>query len=129
MSEQVPTKDQLPENLRDPLKVLERGKRINEAMDQIHSHCGVFNAATKIVNLEDKVSELEGRLVQPRDEVGWLVESGGHVPRYRTMDASGIHWTDDPNKAIRFARRADAEMFAAGDEDAWRITEHMWCSP
>lgn len=61
-------------------------------------------------------------------EVGWLVEDGGTLarPRYRTMDQTGIHWTEDHNKAIRFARRADAEMFAAGDEDAWRITEHMW---
>jgi hypothetical protein len=45
------------------------------------------------------------------------------------MDQTGIHWTEDPNAAIRFARRADAEMFAAGDEDVWRITEHMWCEP
>lgn len=64
----------------------------------------------------------------PKDQTGWLVESGGNVPRYRTMDASGIQWTDDPNKAIRFARRGDAEMFAAGDEDAWLLVEHMWCS-
>lgn len=65
------------------------------------------------------------------DETGWLVEDGGTLarPRYRTMDQTGIHWTEDPNAAIRFARRADAEMFAAGDEDAWRITEHIWCEP
>lgn len=63
-----------------------------------------------------------------RRETGWLVEDGaGHArPRFRTMDQTGIHWTDDANKALRFARRADAEMFAAGDEDAWRVTQHQW---
>jgi hypothetical protein len=61
-------------------------------------------------------------------EYGWLVENGRDVPdlRYRTMTAEGITWTDDHNKAIRFARRADAEMFAAEDEDAWRIVQHAW---
>lgn len=61
-------------------------------------------------------------------EYGWLVENGRDVPdlRYRTMDNSGITWTDDHNKALRFARRADAEMFAAEDEDAWRIVQHAW---
>lgn len=61
-------------------------------------------------------------------EYGWLVENGRDVPdlRYRTMDNSGITWTNDHNKALRFARRADAEMFAAEDEDAWRIVQHAW---
>lgn len=54
----------------------------------------------------------------------WLVENGDTTAKYRTMDQMGIQWTDDPQKAIRFARRADAEMFAAGDEDAWSIVEH-----
>jgi hypothetical protein len=65
------------------------------------------------------------------DETGWLVEDGGGLaqPRYRTMDKTGIHWTVNVHDAIRFARRADAEMFAAGDKGAWRIMEHMWCDP
>lgn len=58
-------------------------------------------------------------------EFGWLVEDGTGR-RYRTMDQMGTHWTEDAFKAIRFARRADAEMFAAGDEDAWRIVEHVF---
>lgn len=134
MTDQLTEVDMLPEHLRDPKKVIERGRRINDLLNEINGYeFGAFKAAGMIVNLQDKVAELEARAMvipdRPKDETGWLVESGSIVPRYRTMDASGIHWTDDPNKAIRFARRADAEMFAAGDEDAWRITEHMWCSP
>jgi len=56
-------------------------------------------------------------------EPGWIV-GDGDSKRFRTMDEMGIHWTDDPRKAIRFARRDDAEMFAAGDEDAWQILEY-----
>ena len=53
----------------------------------------------------------------------WLVEDGSGR-RYRTMEQGLIVWTDDPLKAIRFARRADAELFAAEDDQAWRIVEH-----
>lgn len=61
-------------------------------------------------------------------ELGWLVEDAGSgpQPRYRTIEQGMPVWTTDPNKAIRFARRSDAEMFCAEDEDAWRVTEHMW---
>ncbi|MES1989259.1 MAG: hypothetical protein V4440_14740 [Pseudomonadota bacterium] len=59
---------------------------------------------------------------------GWLVENGkqGNELRYRTIEQGSVIWTDDHMKAIRFARRADAELFAEEDMDAWRIVEHMW---
>lgn len=66
------------------------------------------------------------------DETGWLIENGRQFEelRYRFMDndAGGvIGWTPDHAKALRFARRADAEQFCYHDEDAWRVVEHMWC--
>ena len=63
-----------------------------------------------------------------RREKAWLIESGAAAPNteYRYMDQMGFHWSKDVNKAIRFARREDAEMAAAGDEDAWSIVEHEW---
>lgn len=66
--------------------------------------------------------------IAPQAECGWLIENGkqGDELRYRTIRQGLPAWTDDHNEAIRFARRADAEMFAAEDEDAWRIVEHMW---
>jgi len=64
-----------------------------------------------------------------RAEYGWLVEdSRNHSSgiRYRMWGLMGPEWTNDPNKALRFARREDAEAFARDDEDAWHIVEHMW---
>jgi hypothetical protein len=76
----------------------------------------------------DHIDALERQIA---DKVAWLVEDAhtDGVIRYRTMDQTGIHWTADVNQAIRFSRREDAEMFAAGDEDAFHICEHMWCAP
>jgi len=64
----------------------------------------------------------------PTMETGWLVENGKSFPdtRYRTIEFGLPAWTPDHLKAIRFARREDAEMFSAEDEDAWRIVEHGW---
>jgi hypothetical protein len=62
-------------------------------------------------------------------ESAWLVENGKHDTQYRYFDETGlVGWTPDVNHAIRFSRRIDAERFAAADEEAWRIAEHMWCS-
>lgn len=65
-------------------------------------------------------------------EYGWLVENGkkqGEGLAYRCMDHGSIEWTEDPHKALRFARRVDAEAFAQEDEDAWRIVEHAFDTP
>ena len=62
-------------------------------------------------------------------QTGWLVENGkeGNELRYRTIHDHGYPaWTEDANKAIRFTRREDAEMFSKEDEDAWRIEEYFW---
>lgn len=65
-------------------------------------------------------------------EFGWLIENGkkpgaGLSYRFINNDLDGIpDWTEDPNKALRFARRADAEQFAHHDEDAWCVVEHGW---
>lgn len=61
----------------------------------------------------------------PKDELAWLVERGSPA-EYAYMDDMGIQWTSDPNKAMRFARREDAKMFAAGSDDVLHICEHMW---
>lgn len=64
-------------------------------------------------------------------EVGWVVENGesGEKLRYRTMEHGAVTWTADNLKALRFARRDDAEMFSREDEGAWLIAEHIWSGP
>ena len=75
----------------------------------------------------------EGVMVQNQqstEERGWLIENGkqGAELRYRSMEQGFSIWVADPNDALRFSRRIDAEMFSAEDEEAWRITEHTWHS-
>lgn len=65
-------------------------------------------------------------------ESGWLIENGkragdGLAYRFMNNDKGGIMgWTKDSLKALRFARRIDAENFCHHDEDAWRVVEHTW---
>ena len=54
------------------------------------------------------------------DVDGWII-GNGKGDQWRFIDYEVPSWTDDPLKAIRFARREDAEEFARGDEDAWTI--------
>ena len=53
---------------------------------------------------------------------GWMMNSG--VPRFRTIHQGMITWTTDLNEALWFARREDAESFAAADMEVWRVVEH-----
>lgn len=53
---------------------------------------------------------------------GFIVSSADET-RFRFWDAMGPTWTTDRVRALRFARRIDAERFAAEDEDAWKILE------
>jgi len=64
----------------------------------------------------------------PKDETGWLLENGEVTPKYIGVIDGALRWTDDSLKALRLARRADAEALAEIVDDCWRITEHMWCA-
>lgn len=59
-------------------------------------------------------------------EYGWLLEksAAGDI-WYVTVDQL-LTWTTDPLKALRLARRADAEMLCEIVEDCERIGEHQW---
>lgn len=55
-----------------------------------------------------------------------FVIADGSGERYRTYDSlDGFVWTDDPEQAIHYARRSDAEKMAEDDEEAWRIVERF----
>lgn len=60
---------------------------------------------------------------------GWLLEKmrEGSV-WYVTVDQL-LTWTADPNKALRLARREDAEMLSEIVDDCERIAEHEWTTP
>ncbi len=69
------------------------------------------------------------------DELGWLIErTDSNVPVYYGISCPGVTtewaWVVDHNKAIRFARRIDAQrtigMYGFKNCIA---TEHMWMEP
>jgi hypothetical protein len=64
------------------------------------------------------------------DETAWLIElpekSG---PKY-FQPVWDDDWTPDVNKALRFARKEDAERYI--EHVGWnraKAVEHMWCDP
>lgn len=63
-------------------------------------------------------------------ERGWLIELKPSVARQPTWFHLDDEWTTDSTKALRFARKADAEAFIAhsGWTEAF-ASEHMWGLP
>lgn len=57
----------------------------------------------------------------PQDATGGWVVADADGARFRRWGDWGPVWTGDVDAALQFARREDAEAFAADDEDAWKI--------
>lgn len=64
----------------------------------------------------------------PATPAGWIV-SNANGDRWRTWEGGFSAWTDDREKATRYARREDAEAVHAEDEDAWRIEPYGPATP
>lgn len=62
MTEHLTDVDQLPERLRDPMKVLDRGERMCAVMDEINADCGSIRVAGRYVDLQDEVTRLRAAL-------------------------------------------------------------------
>jgi hypothetical protein len=67
------------------------------------------------------------------DTTGWLLErpSGTGAPLYHSLTVGHPWETPDHLKALRFARKEDAEAFIAAGfsgEDEYNVVEHMWCA-
>lgn len=66
------------------------------------------------------------------DEVAWLIELKPRVSRtptyYGETDEGVLGLTEDHAKAVRFARKQDADVTIQniGWTEAWAV-EHMWC--
>jgi hypothetical protein len=68
------------------------------------------------------------------EEMGWLVEhadSAASVPMYFAgvdwaRNPACMEWSADHQRAVRFARRVDAEHAMRGYLDFVRICEHRW---
>lgn len=101
-------------------------------------------AGTKSVQEETQTAKhTSGGTEAPRTETtfGWVIEAGwtpASAPDYwcgTEGEGDGLlhHWNKDSFRAIRFARKIDAERIARcivdGDSEqplAWRVAEHGW---
>lgn len=53
----------------------------------------------------------------------WVIKNGNDT-KYRAWVNGLPDWVEDPEDALQFARRKDAEAMAREDEDAWFIRQH-----
>lgn len=66
-----------------------------------------------------------------KEETGWLIEFSRRVsaqPTWYGQTEEGLGQTTDAGKALRFARKEDAEMVIA--DFGWTeasAADHMWC--
>lgn len=109
MTEHVPSKEKL-EHLRH-LRVLLK--------------CGEYDGAHIMqawLALDEYAAMLERAADEPC-EGPFVVADGGSTGenRFRTMKQGFSAWTLDINEALQFARRKDAELFAAEDDEAWQV--------
>jgi hypothetical protein len=54
---------------------------------------------------------------------GWIVGNAAG-DQWRAWGFAGSVWTPDRDKAVRYARREDAEAVHEHDEDAWRVVPY-----
>ena len=67
--------------------------------------------------------------VESEPVAGWIV-GNANADRWRTWNALGFSaWTEERDKATRYARREDAEAVHAADEDAWRVEPYTHPAP
>ena len=61
----------------------------------------------------------------PKSETAWLIELEG--PKWMAIIDGEPQWTDDVNKALRFARKEDADNLRTWWCMTAKSTEHIWC--
>jgi len=140
----VPTIENLREALAAVLVSPPADAEIREALKQslplletLHSILSIGDARRTVFKVVKNVRAALERLSRTdaeekagkADEAGWLIEKDD-PPVYAVLsDDFDEHWTDDAEKALRFARREDAQAYV--DHIGWtsppvRVVEHMW---
>jgi hypothetical protein len=95
---------------------VEDGDAIERMPDDLLKACSVIS------RLCDAIEVREG------EETGWVIERADSEPS-RPMYYAGFDWSYDNLKAMRFARRQDAELMSRYmfPGEPHRIADHMWC--
>jgi hypothetical protein len=81
---------------------------------------GLVCVATE--TFRDMLTALAARPASVEDE-GWIV-GNANADQWRTWKDGYSAWTEDRDKATRYARREDAEAVHQDDEGAWRVVPY-----
>lgn len=53
----------------------------------------------------------------------WVIGSPSHRPLYRMLHVGCVMWTGNPDMALQFHRKEDAEAYQLTDEDAYSVMQ------
>lgn len=75
------------------------------------------------------IAKIDAAIAKPSAQRGWLIELRGQRPSWAIVDPNDYdeHWTTDSARALRFARREDAQTYI--DHIGWTEafpSEHIW---
>lgn len=78
---------------------------------------------TQVIMWEAVARAAISAIPDPALETGWIVSNASDTA-WRTYVNGLPDWTTDQSQALRYARRVDAELAHAEDEDAWSIRRY-----
>lgn len=95
-----------------------------------YSKAEVLGLKSAIRDVLDRSPSVSAPTMPEGYEKAWLVEKDiGGFPNYLYCDCIGLlSWTPSNQKAMRFARKEDADSIVSIVEDSDRVAEHMWLS-
>jgi hypothetical protein len=68
-------------------------------------------------------------IIMDTDETGWVIEQYIASELYYWTGDPKNWWSPDNLRALRFARKTDAERMQTWHADCvGRVVEHMWCA-
>lgn len=101
-----------------------------------YNRAGVGVMLVRLADAERILRETQESAPAPVDEGAWLIETAALrnqdviVPHWWTgLYPNSVSWTTDANRAVRFARKQDAEAVIHGMGDVFErpfATEHVW---
>ena len=112
---------------------------INAVERGLEAHGSIWHTAEELASMalaalestyEQKALRAPTANCQPRDETGWVIEQYIASTLHYWTGCPRKYWSTDNARALRFARRCDAECMQSWHaESAGRVVEHMWVFP
>lgn len=126
-------RDAMAKNVNERMQSTEGSEKLKNEIVELCKASGLtilewLSAAECVADGIREIIKDRGGDVIVLTESGWLLErrltpSG---QEYLTIEDGGFEWTTDNQKALRLARRADADLLSEIVDDCERVAEHQW---